>query len=267
MSQAQASSLLIAQVTDTHLFADPDNELLGLPTAQSFQAVLDRLQKLLSQLDILLLTGDLSQDGTPEAYQYLQDRLKPWGIPTYWVPGNHDRPLVMEQVLNQTPFSSHKSFQAGGWQFLLLNSGVSGQVHGCLSPESLEWLEHQLQLTEQQPTLIGLHHPPLLVNSQWLDRLLLHNAEELFAVIDGYPQVRLVVFGHIHQEFERSRQGVRYIGCPSTCFQFLPESEDFALDVREPGFRLIRLYPDGTFKTKVERVTFAHQLDTAALGY
>jgi Icc protein len=79
---SSASPLLIAQVTDIHLFADASKELLGLPTAKSFHVVLERLQKLLPQPDILLLTGDLSQDGKPESYQCLQDALKSLAIPT-----------------------------------------------------------------------------------------------------------------------------------------------------------------------------------------
>ncbi len=263
----QASQLLIAQVTDIHLFANPSNELLGLPTANSFHAVLEQLQTLFPQPDILLLTGDLSQDGKPESYQCLQESLKPLGIPTYWLPGNHDQPTVMEEVLNQAPISLEKSFQAGGWQFILLDSAVSGCVHGQLSPESLDWLDFQLQRTGERPTLISLHHPPFLVNSDWLDHTRLKNSEELFKVIDRHPQVRLVVFGHIHQEFERSHCGVHYLGCPSTCIQFMPESNKFALDETELGFRLINLYPDGTFQTQVKRVAYAYQLDTAAKGY
>ncbi len=262
-----ATPLLVAQVTDIHLFANASKELLGLPTAKSFQAIREQLQKLSPQPDLLLLTGDLSQDGNPESYQCLQELLKPLGIPTYWLPGNHDQPLVMEQVLNQAPIFPQKSFQAGGWQFLLLNSAVPGCVHGQLSPESLDWLNLQLQQTRERPTLIGLHHPPLLVNSDWLDSSTLQNSEELFETIARHPQVRLVVFGHIHQEFERSHRGVHYLGCPSTCIQFMPESKQFSLDKTDLGLRLINLYPDGTFKTKIKRVTYTHQVDTAAIGY
>ena len=85
-------------------------------------------------------------------------------------------------------------------------------------------------------------------------------------MIDRYPQVRLDVFGHIHQEFERSRRGVRYLGTPSTCVQSIPESEKFSLDKLEPGFRLMKLYPDGTFETRIERVAYDHQLDLSAMG-
>lgn len=264
---SHASPLLIAQITDIHLFADANRELLGLPSTKSFQAVLERLQKLSPQPDMLLLTGDLSQDGTPESYQRLADLLKPLGIPSYWLPGNHDQPLAMQQVLNQAPIFAQKSFKAGGWQFLLLSSHIPGCVHGRLDSETLHWLDLELQVNCELPTLIAFHHPPFLVNSDWLDTSTLKNSEELFAILDRHPQVQLVIFGHIHQEFNHWRNGVSYLGTPSTCIQFEPESTKFALDQVDPGFRLLKLYPDGKFETRVERVAYTQKLDLAAKGY
>jgi Icc protein len=38
---------------------------------------------------------------------------------------------------------------------------------------------------------------------------------------------------------------------PSTCAQFLPSSEFFALDERPPGMRWIELCDDGSIETEV----------------
>ena len=261
------SPLFVAQVTDIHLFADEKQELLGMPTTQSLQAVLQQLRALNPQPDLLLLTGDLSQDGTVASYQRLQAALIPLRIPTYWLPGNHDHLPMMQQVLHCPPVMPDKAFHHGGWKFLLLNSGVPDCVYGQISDESLEWLESQLETLPQSPTLISFHHPPFVVNSQWLDTSTLKNPEALFSVIDRYPQVRLVVFGHIHQEFQRQRKGVTYLGTPSTSIQFEPQSDRFSLDSAQPGFRLLKLYQDGSWQTQVKRVEFARQLDLAASGY
>ena len=118
---------------------------------------------------------------------------------------------------------------------------------------SLEWLEQQLQQVSE-PTLIALHHPPCSIASDWMDRIKLQNPEELLAIIDQYPQVKLVVFGHIHQAFEEERREVSYLGSPSTCVQFIPKSVEFAIAQAQPGFRLLRLHNDGTFETSIERV-------------
>ena len=263
--------LLVAQITDLHLFAAIDRQLLDLPTHDSLQAVLERLAKLQPKPDILLLTGDLSQDGSHKSYERLQDLLVPFEIPTYWLAGNHDRLPVMQQVLAHPPISSEKSFQAGGWHFLLLNSLVPGSVCGQLSQESLEWLDWQLQQESDRPTLIGLHHPPCLVHSNWLDTSTLRNPADFFAIIDRHPQVKLVVFGHIHQEFNYQRYKVRYLGSPSTCFQFKPKSVDFALDLAQPGFRLFSLFPDGTYETRIERIeeciSFSTEREMVSNGY
>lgn len=264
----QVSPLSIAQVTDIHLFADEQQELLGVNTTQSFQAVIKRLLCLQNQIDLLLLTGDLSQDGTAESYERLQHLLTPLAKPTYWTPGNHDFFPAMQQVLNQASISPEKEFIQGGWNFVLINSAVSGCVHGQLSETTLAWLDWRLASRSPQPALVALHHPPFPVNSDWLDRSTLTNAENFFAVLDRHPQVKLVLFGHIHQEFHWQRNGVHYLGSPSTSVQFEPKSAHFSLKLEYPGFRLIKLYPDGSWLTQIERIAYTEYiLDLAATGY
>ncbi len=261
------SPLLIAQVTDIHLFAEEDHQLLGMPTTKSFQAVIERLEDLQSEVDIILLTGDLSGDGKPASYENLQNLLHPLQIPSYWIPGNHDSAIVMNEVLNLGMISRRKSFERGSWNFILLNSSSPGCVHGYLTNETLDWLNTELKTLSHNPTLIALHHPPLRVNSQWLDTSVLQNPQELFAVLDCHPQVKLVLFGHIHQEFQYQRHHVNYLGTPSTCIQFKSQSPTFAIEHKAPGFRLLKLYPNGTWETWVERVPFVHRLELTATGY
>jgi Icc protein len=87
-----------------------------------------------------------------------------------------------------------------------------------------------------------------------MDRMKLADAKALFNVIDRHSQVRGLLFGHIHQDFEAERQGVKLIGSPSTCLQFLPESDDFALDALPPAWRRLTLHPDGRIDTQVHYV-------------
>ncbi|WP_416670195.1 3',5'-cyclic-AMP phosphodiesterase [Egbenema bharatensis] len=246
-------SLRVAQITDTHLFADPEREMMGCVTARSLQAVLAQLQQVQPQPDVLLLTGDLSQDETTESYEQLQSHISALGIPAYWIPGNHDRPELMDQVLATAPISTQKAIQCGGWNLLLLTSSIAGRVEGGLSAETLDWLEQQLQASDH-PTLIALHHPPLLIDSEWMDQIGLRNATDLFAILDRNPQVKLVLFGHIHQEFIQTRNGVTYLGTPSTCVQFEPRQAQFAIGSQKPGFRLLTLFPNGSHSTVVQRV-------------
>lgn len=267
VNMLQMSSLQVVQLSDTHLFSNPDQELLGLATLDSFTAVLKSLHQLQPHPDVLLLTGDLSQDETQQSYEHLRDLIEPLSIPTYWLPGNHDQYPLMEKILDGGWLSAQKVFQRGGWNFILLNSMLPGQVYGKLSAESLMGLEQQLAHLPNHPTLIALHHPPCSIGSHWMDRINLRNAAALFEVLDRYQQVKLVLFGHIHQEFDYIRQGVRYLGCPSTCVQFKPNETDFAVDQQLPGFRMLTLYPDGQFNTVIKRVKYQPLPDMDSTGY
>ena len=260
----QVSPISIAQITDTHLFASENHEMLGMPTIQSFQAVVERLKELRTEVDLLLLTGDLSGDGKPDSYDNLQNLVNPLQIPAYWLPGNHDCAIAMDDILNMGMLSRRKSFVRGGWNFILLDSSVPGCLHGYLSGKTLDWLDSELTILGDHPTLVALHHPPFPVNSAWLDSSTLQNPQEFFAVLDRHPQVRLVLFGHIHQEFQRQRHQVNYLSTPSTGLQFRSKSPTLMIDQEYPGFRLLKLYPNGMWETSVERVPYFQPLELAA---
>jgi Icc protein len=116
--------------------------------------------------------------------------------------------------------------------------------------------------------LVCLHHNPVPVAAAWLQVHALKNPDELFAVLDADPRIRAVLFGHIHHELNIERNGVRYLGSPSTCVQFHPTSEDFALDALNPGYRWLDLHPDGTFHTGITRVTGkSYDVDFSGIGY
>jgi 3',5'-cyclic-AMP phosphodiesterase len=267
-SDRRPIQLRVLQLTDIHLFASAEQSLMGIKTHESLIPILEAIIQLQPAPDLFLLTGDLSQDGTPESYAQLVDLLSPLSRPIYWLPGNHDCFETMARSLNHPPFVSDKSFTQQGWQFLLLNSQIPGDVPGYLQPATLDWLKSELNALPDVPTTIAFHHPPLTLNAEWLDSSALQNSDDLFQVLDEFPQVKLVLFGHIHQEVEQLRSGVTYLGCPSTCFQFARDHSQFALDHdRFPGFRILDLNADGTWTTEVKRVDCHMRADETMDGY
>jgi Icc protein len=57
-------SVLLVQLSDSHLFADATGKLLGMDTQDSLQRVIERVQVEQPQIDLILASGDLSQDGS-----------------------------------------------------------------------------------------------------------------------------------------------------------------------------------------------------------
>jgi 3',5'-cyclic-AMP phosphodiesterase len=265
----QTDPIRILQISDTHLSAEPTATFYGLNTESSFLATLDHIKSSSFTPDICLMTGDLSQDHSTAAYQRLTNHLNFFQCPIYWIPGNHDTPETMEQALAQTQLHADKSILVKNWQIILLNSHKPKSAAGYLSKTELAFLDAQLQRYPNHHTCVVLHHHPIKMGSQWLDNVGLENAAEFFGILDSYQHVRGIVFGHVHQESESLRNNIPLFSVPSTCFQFLPKSTPFALDISaHPGYRQIELFPDGTIKTHVERIKhLTGTIDPNASGY
>jgi Icc protein len=263
-----AGTARVVQLTDTHLFADPAGLLLGMNTLASLDAVIDRVRAEALPAEVALATGDLVHDGSEAGYRLLSNRLGSLGCPVLALPGNHDDPAVLGTVLTGPTVRHVREARFGDWQILLLDSTVPGSDGGALSPGELDWLDDALGTTATPHALVCLHHAPLPTGSEWLDTMILANADAFFAVLDRHARVRGVLFGHIHQTFEAERNGVRVLASPSTCVQFAKVRPRFGVDPRPPGYRWLGLAPDGTIHTGVRRLARpVAGLDLGAGGY
>jgi len=267
MTKKAGEPVQVLHLTDTHLFGDEGGTLLGVDTRSSFESVVAHALGEPAP-DLVLATGDLSQDGQPSSYRRLQSTVAQFGAPTYWLPGNHDVAAVMSECLNGGGARMDRHARAGDWDIVLLDSVVPGEVHGLLEDDELQHLATTLESATGQHALVALHHHPVPTGSAWLDGIGLRNADAFFDVVDRFPTVRGVIWGHVHQDFAQERHGVRLLGTPSTCFQFKPHSQKFAVDRRPPGYRWLTLHPDGRIDTRVEFLArFDGNVDSDTQGY
>lgn len=263
-----AMPLKILQITDTHLYADPNGRLLGQNTRHTFELVLELARERFWPPDVIALTGDLVHDGLPDAYEYLRGQLSDLQIPFFSVPGNHDLPNLITSTLNTDSDNAVCSTQQRGWSLVLIDSTMPSAEGGRIRRSQLVGLEQELAAHPDLHTLIGLHHQPVPVGSAWIDSMALNNPDELFAITDRHPQVRGILCGHIHQAFNARRGALMLLGSPSTCIQFLPGSEHFALDALTPGFRWLQLFHDGRIETGIERLAaYPDPLRITTQGY
>jgi Icc protein len=248
----QDTPLRVVQITDMHIMSQPGGKLWGVDVDASLQAVLQRLKTQHGSVELILATGDLVNDEGPLAYERLHAFLLPLGIAVYCLPGNHDRPAVLNQVLAAGPVRRERHIISGNWQFILLDSSLPDSTAGHLAASELAFLENTLTAYSQY-ALVCLHHQPLPIGSPWLDTMVVDNGAELLAIVDRHPQVRAVIWGHIHQAFAAQRGGVALLGTPSTCVQFKPDTADATADSVPPGYRWFELYGDGRLLTGIER--------------
>ncbi|HKJ08409.1 MAG TPA: 3',5'-cyclic-AMP phosphodiesterase [Gammaproteobacteria bacterium] len=252
---ADASPLRVLQLTDTHLYADPAGTLYDCNTEDSLRRVLEAVRAQEHAPDLVLLTGDLTHDGSVQAYSRLAGLLDDaFTAPVWCLPGNHDEAAVLRQTLAGEGVVGVPEGTIADWQLVLLDSTLPASEGGHLADAELERLDSALQSHRASHALVCLHHNPVPMGSRWLDTMTVDNAPALFAVLDRHPRVRALLWGHVHQPFDGTRNGVRLLASPSTCVQFLPGSESFALDSRPPGYRWLLLHPDGAVETSVHYV-------------
>ncbi len=199
----------------------------------------------------MLATGDLSETGSAESYARLAPVLAGIGAPVHCLPGNHDRPEVLRRALQGPNIHHRAAIEAGAWRIVLLDTTVPGEDGGRLSDESLRRLDAARGAQRARPALIALHHPPVAIGSPWMDELGLANPEAFFAVVDRHPQVRAVIFGHIHQPFESVRKGGLILGAPATSRQFRPRRADTEMSDEPPACRWLRLHADGRIESEL----------------
>jgi 3',5'-cyclic-AMP phosphodiesterase len=243
----------LLQLSDPHLYARADRALRGVVTRDSLAAVLRHARAHHWDAAALLLTGDLVNDD-PGGYATVRELFGNLGKPVWCLPGNHDDGEAMRRELATAPFAICGVHDLGNWRLVMLDSCVPGQAHGRLSAAELARLDAALAGAGERHVLISLHHHPVRMASRWIDSVGLQNPDELFAITDRYPQVRVMLWGHVHQCFDSRRKGVRLLAVPSTCAQFLPHSDQFAIDPSPPGYRRLTLRSDGTIDTEVLRV-------------
>lgn len=264
---ASDSSVLLVQLSDSHLFADADGKLLGMNTHDSLQRVIERVLDEQPQVDLILASGDLSQDGTLQSYQRFRQLHEQIPAPARWFAGNHDELPAMQAACADSDLLQ-PIIDLGNWRIILLDTSIPGAVPGYCSAEQLALLEQALQSAGDRHVLVTFHHHPVSIGCRWMEPIGIRNPEALFAVSDRYPQVQAMLWGHIHQEFDQLRNGVRLLASPSTCVQFAPGSEEFQVDQEAPGYRWLRLHADGRLETAVSRVVGIHfEVDYSIKGY
>lgn len=218
----------------------------GRVTQASLQRVLDHYQDDDWRADRVVITGDLIQDDSAEAYDRFRDLLLPLNMRMHCVPGNHDDRELMRRVCCAPPFSYCAYEEIGDWLLIGLDSCVDDDAGGMLTPDELDRLTETVTTSSAKHVMVCLHHPPIPMGSAWLDTVGLRNGDEFLQRLSSLGRVRLAVFGHVHQAYDSEHEGIRIVATPSTCRQFEPGSDDFAVDNRPPAYRRITLHSDGS---------------------
>lgn len=239
-------SYRLIQVTDCHLLTDPNATLCHINTYQTLKNMLSHLVK--EPHDALVFTGDLAQDEVASTYQHYLDLTQHWPAPIYWLPGNHDHPPSMEDVLCTEPWHTTKHVDFGPWRIILLNSHWPHHIEGQLSDAELQRLTALLD-EHDGPVLLFMHH-----HLTYTEMGLANTAEFLNRLAPYQGRIQAIISGHVHAENDGHFEGFRHLTTPSTCFQFKMIGDKVTMDTPPPGYRVMTLHDDGTWHSEVQRI-------------
>lgn len=232
------ASMLIAQITDTHVLAGEGNTPGGGDPSKHLLMVVRALNALEPRPDVVLVTGDLTTDGNDEDYRHLRGILDQLDMPFYVMPGNHDDRGCIRAAFRHDgylPESGYLNYVVDGYpvRIVCLDTLHDGHDGGRLCLDRLQWLEATLAEDRSVPTVVAMHHPPFLTGLAPFDRDPLEGADAFAAIVAGNPHVERVLCGHLHRPVETRWHGLTVGVAPSTAFEI-------ALDLREGApFRLV----------------------------
>ncbi|QTJ66160.1 metallophosphoesterase [Rhodococcus sp. ZPP] len=198
--------LTIIQLTDTHITTGGKLVHDAVDTLDALRRTLDRIVESGRRVDALVLSGDLTDDGAPEAYRRLRAVVEPaaasLGAQIVFAMGNHDkRTAFYTELLSlrsgdlAAPYDT--VHDVCGLRIIVLDSTIPGRHEGGLTEEQLTWLGDQLALTSRRGTLLVLHHPPIPSPVTTVNSLRLQEPDRLAAVVAG-SDVRMILCGHAH---------------------------------------------------------------------
>ncbi|TRW80351.1 phosphodiesterase [Mycolicibacterium sp. 018/SC-01/001] len=227
--------MLIAQLSDLHI--RPAGTLYHGVT-DSNQALADAIEHVLGvdrRPDLVLLTGDLVDEGRPEEYQTLRHILTSLTIPHLVIPGNHDDRENLRAAFSDHPYLPrsgplHFCVDDHPVRIIGLDSTVPGDHHGHIDRNGLEWLGDALASDTNKPTIVMLHHPPVRSGISYMDEYRYFDGAELCSVIERFDNVEIVLCGHVHRPMMRRWANTVLCTSPSTATQI-----DLALTRTEPS--------------------------------
>lgn len=251
----------IIQITDTHLL--PPGELhLGLDPAARLRAVIDHVLEEHADADLVVLTGDLANDGDPRAYETLARLLDRLDLPARLLIGNHDRRPAFRAAFPQAPLDDAGFVQSvldapgGAGRLIFLDTHEPGRIGGLLCAHRLAWLRRRLTEVPDQPVTVFMHHPPMRFGVAHFEAICLAEPEPFLELLRRHPGgVRQVVFGHIHLPLSGVLEG----GIPFSASRGCNHQLILALDDPQPhwtasgpNYTIIRLATTGTFVHPVD---------------
>ena len=227
----------LIQLSDLHLV--PPGQLTSkvLDTNSILEETINeilRKKDYFGKIECVVVTGDVSDDGSIESYLSAHEKLIKLNVPFLVIPGNHDLRNPMREVFNEhVEFSTHSSqfdwvFKYEETVIVGLDSLVEGENFGFLEKTSLEFLSNQLSIHNGSDIVLLIHHPPIKTGIYFMDKIGLTNSSDLAECLKVTNHPVRILCGHVHGVYHGLLGIHPVVSAPSVCSAFEFNRKKFA---------------------------------------
>lgn len=211
----------ILQLTDVHLRHDGAS-IFGIDPTQRLTQAIDRVLADFRDVDLVVFSGDLTDEGHPDAYAIFQEQAARLTMPWIATIGNHDLrenfAAVYPQFMAEDGFAQMQH-ALPGVDVLLLDTKQDGSHAGIYCETRRAWLREALANTSQK-LAIFMHHNPLPLGIQMLDAIMMENPGAIYDELAAYKdRICFLAHGHTHRTTFANWGGISVMGQRSLVHQ------------------------------------------------
>ncbi len=240
----------ILQLTDLHVNAEGKPAFRCADSLGDLRRTVDYILQVELRPDVAIVTGDVSTDGTAAAYELVRRELARLGCDVWLLPGNHDEKVPMKEVFADSCHAAvdgvpGRCVDTPQARLLLLDSAVSGQSAGGVTQEQLAWIERQLDVPQDHPVMLWMHHFPFRTGIVGMDHPF-EGEQALLALLQGHNA--FVCSGHVHTGVVRRVGSVTLATAPAVSMLMEQRLESVRFYTGHAGF-VLHLVEDGAVTT------------------
>ena len=235
-------SMRIIHMSDLHLTSDK-HPIWGVDTYKQFVKALNSIGSI-PNIDCIVVSGDIADDGNLLTYQYADDMLDSLSIPVLWCPGNHDNIETYFDFAESSKSIIKNPITINGIQLISLNTVAPDEncpslnrSRGVLFENDFQYLSNNIS-GQDNPSILVMHHPSIDPGG-WMTNKILKNRELFNDTIQHYKNIILILYGHIHYHMIHKQYGKTFVSAPSVGFAFNKDFPKYELDKGQEGFLII----------------------------
>ena len=243
--------MIIAQITDAHMTL-PGRAAVRRTTTRRTRcgARSRRCEAQSPRPDVVLFTGDVTENGLPGQYAAARAILDGFELPLAVIPGNHDRRETFAAAFAGAPRAGRGrrrscTSPSRTWPLRLIGLdtlvGARRNRAACCARRGSTGSRPGSPRRPSATRVIFMHHPPFATGIGFMDSIACENGDRLAELVAAHGRVLRVICGHVHRPVTVGFGGTVASICPGIAYQVplrFARTAPVEMLYQEPAFQL-----------------------------